>query len=277
VIYWDCMSKSEIELQKEVLNIQSLIGRRDTDILATIAVLTIGILFAIAVHSTNDSSVLFLASLGIIFMGGIILVSSFRVSKGIKEKINALGNKVKDTNNKNKSESNLKVFLIAVIGGVVSGLILTYAVLPLLAPHSSVSIVFTQIHLNSSYTEVYIHILNNGIAPLGFLHFRVIVKGGVGAQENCTANAQMNVFLPANKNQTKENMFSDGAVSSLVPQESASCKFVFRSFSKNANISISNITYDTNNYGCTLTNLIESINVSDKSPISFSNNTSMCN
>jgi len=270
------MSKSEIELQKEVLNIQSLIGRRDTDILATIAVLTIGVLFAIAVHSTNDSSVLFLASLGIIFMGGIILVSSFLVSKEIKEKINALGNKVNDTNNKNKSESNLKVFLISVIGGVVSGLILTYAVLPLLAPHSSVSIVFTQIHLNSSYTEGYIHILNNGIAQLGFLHFRVIVKGGVGVQENCTANAQMHVFLPTNKNQTKESI-SDVVVSSLVPQESASCKFVFRSFSKNASISISNITYDTNNYGCTLTNLIEFINVSSKSPISFSNNTSMCN
>jgi len=268
------MSKSEIELQKEVLNIQSLIGRRDTDILATIAMLTIGII--ILTIPSNNSPVSFLASILIIFMGVLLLLYSFLISKEIKEKINALGNKVNDTNNKNKSESNLKVFLISVIGGVVSGLILTYAVLPLLAPHSSVSIVFTQIHLNSSYTEGYIHILNNGIAQLGFLHFRVIVKGGVGVQENCTANAQMHVFLPANKNQSEESI-SDVVVSSLVPQESANCKFVFRSFSKNASISISNITYDTNNYGCTLTNLIEFINVSSKSPISFSNNTSMCN
>jgi len=238
------------------------------------AVLTIR-LITLTIPS-NNSSVLFLVPIVIIFMGVMLLVYTSLISREVKEKISALGNKVNDTNNKNESESNLKVFLISVIGGVVSGLILTYAVLPLLSPHSSVSIAFTQIHLNSSYTEGYIHILNNGMATLGFLHFQVIVKRGVGAQENCTANAQMHVFLPKNKNQTKESV-SDVAVSSLAPQENASCKFAFRSFSKNASISISNITYDTNNYGCTLTNLIEFINVSSKSPISLSNNTSMCN
>jgi len=45
----------------------------------------------------------------------------------------------------------------------------------------------------------------------------VIVKGGVGVQENCTANAQMCILLPTNKNQTKENI-SDVVVSSLVHQ-----------------------------------------------------------
>ena len=102
IIYWICLYKAikaqpqpSMDKQQKILEIHSLIGARDTMLLAGIALLTLGFIFGIAIMSGQIHTNLTILSdveVSTLIIAGIIMVSLFAYhARQVEKKIDALG------------------------------------------------------------------------------------------------------------------------------------------------------------------------------------------